>query len=537
MSNPFSTVASGVKVGHNTWRPKAGRLLDMYPGLLYPIFNRPLMPNSYTRIRGAVKIMPKTPMLAPELTDIDYYEWFFWYPIRFLKKHYPDLDIEAIITGFDEDNDEYTELLPAVKDKSLYRKGKLTDFFGWKVFADGTGELTNKKLPSYMFHAAYNDVWNYYFRNELLQDKVAFDNNELLPKGRPRDYFTAAAPSQQKGDPVSIPIGGSISGDLGVDTSLGRMNVSFANNGTSQQVRVMNGSLQAYDQYGGSWQNFSSNAPLLQPNVESASQVTGLGAGNLNLQSGVSFGYLDISDLRAGVQTQRILERAMRCGTRYNEYLRANFAMSPTDLTIQEPMFIGGFKQPVVVNSVTQTSESGTTPQGTQRATFMSLGGGKIPTFRADEFGVLLGIACIMPKTVYAAQGIDRLQTMRSHLDFPNLSYQNLSEQEITNGELYFEGNEDDDKVFGFTGMYNEWRTGENKAVNNMRDTFNYWHLAREFSERPNLNSAFIEMNPEEMMRIFAYQKEEPFIVDCQTLLSQSLPLVKYPVPGLVDHN
>ena len=49
-----------------------------------------------------------------------------------------------------------------------------------------------------------------------------------------------------------------------------------------------------------------------------------------------------INDLRLAFQTQRLLERDARGGTRYNELILAHFGVTVPDFRLQRPEFFGG---------------------------------------------------------------------------------------------------------------------------------------------------------------------------------------------------
>ena len=50
----------------------------------------------------------------------------------------------------------------------------------------------------------------------------------------------------------------------------------------------------------------------------------------------------NINDLRLAFQTQRLLERDARSGTRYNETILAHFGVTVPDFRVQRPEFLGG---------------------------------------------------------------------------------------------------------------------------------------------------------------------------------------------------
>ena len=161
-----------------------------------------------------------------------------------------------------------------------------------------------------------------------------------------------------------------------------------------------------------------------------------------NTKQGINFdalaSTLGVDDLRVVTQTQRIMERLARCGSRYTEYLRATFGCAPADETLQRVKYLGGYKQPIAVSQVEQTAEDGTNPVGTLRGKGVSLSNSRFDTQYFKEWGMLYITVEVMPKAQYT-QGILRKYTYKERFDFPNPAFCGLSEQEIRNGEIYIE--------------------------------------------------------------------------------------------------
>ena len=78
-------------------------------------------------------------------------------------------------------------------------------------------------------------------------------------------------------------------------------------------------------------------------------------------------------------------------------------------------------------------------------------------------------------------------------------------------------------------------RVKENMVVADMRSTFDYWHLGRQFSVAPKLNQTFIECVPDK--RIFAVENEDGFIVNFGNIIKGVRPMPVIGEPGLIDHS
>lgn len=241
-------------------------------------------------------------------------------------------------------------------------------------------------------------------------------------------------------------------------------------------------------------------------------------------------------------QTQKWLERAARGGVRYIEGLLSFFGTSPRMEVLQLPVFLGGMKQNVIINEVLQTSETKETPQGNIAGRGISAAGDNIFSFTAREHGYILGICWIKPDLYYSSQGIPREMLRRSRYDFYWPQFAHLSEQPIYKAELLADLNtmspiqlgEGSEGVFGYTGIYNEYRTAENEVCGEMRDTFDYWHLARKFEKSPELGADFINCMPRK--DVFAVQDEDTMLLDILFDCKIWRPMPIEATPGLIDH-
>ena len=87
-----------------------------------------------------------------------------------------------------------------------------------------------------------------------------------------------------------------------------------------------------------------------------------------------------------------------------------------------------------------------------------------------------------MPRSMYQ-QGIDRQWLRRNKFDFFFPEFANLSEQAIENAEICATATESHNVgVFGYQGRYDEMRVKRSMVCGQMRDTFDYWHLGRQFN-------------------------------------------------------
>ncbi len=253
----------------------------------------------------------------------------------------------------------------------------------------------------------------------------------------------------------------------------------------------------------------------------------------INFENATTF---DLEDFRWTAVIQQTMERAMRGGVRYTEWLRSMYGVSPRDERLNRPEYIGGSKTPVIISEVLQTSETTTdSPQGNLSGHGISYSNGRNGRYRVTEFGMIIGIISILPRALYH-QGVNRQWLRKTPYDFFNPLFVNLGEQEIKQVELYASADEEEnDKIFGFQGMYNELRYMPSHVTANLRpgQDLEHYTLVRDFNSAPGLNEAFIQCKPSK--RIFAVQtSEDPsFIVRMRHLVSAVRPLPIQPIPGI----
>ena len=175
-----------------------------------------------------------------------------------------------------------------------------------------------------------------------------------------------------------------------------------------------------------------------------------LGKNTVDLSSATPF---SIADFRLAFQIQRWLERNNRAGARYTEFLKAHFGVSPRDDRLHRPEYIGGTKAPIIVSEVLQTSSTdGTSPQGHLAGHGMSVNADFCGKYHATEYGLIMGIMSVMPRTMYQ-QGINRQWLRRTKYDFYFREFANLSEQAVERAEIYASAvNTENRTVFGYAG-------------------------------------------------------------------------------------
>lgn len=208
-----------------------------------------------------------------------------------------------------------------------------------------------------------------------------------------------------------------------------------------------------------------------------------------------------ISDIMTASQIQLWLERNMQVKSDYQDFMKVHFGYAPNDENYKKPVYIGGTTQLINVSQVVQNSESNITPQGTVTGLARSYNDGYVGKIFCNDFGLIMGIMCIMPE-VYYTNGLDKKWVKKSRFDyiFPELSQ--LPPEPIYNYELFCDNAaaSNSKKVFGYAGRHDNYRHRRNHAVGDLRNPnmldFYSWTITREFSSIPSLqDNVFISTN------------------------------------------
>lgn len=521
---------------------------------LVPVLKRFVLPGDIWRIGGDVLVRFQ-PLRTPTLTPNNFRVRYFFVPLRLVEPN-----SELIITGskdghlYAPDPDDPSKELP-IFENFVSHANKLLDSNAYKVLKHTfwdymnvqTGDYeaikTDECLPALYWWKAYARVaWDYYFDENLSYQRTTFNdfndflynvdyrgaNFECLYSCLNKDYFTSSLPWQLKGTAPRIDVTGT---------------ATFTPNYSGDWVYEAS-SAGSYPLYA----NLTAgNEPFVVNNSDASAFNTKFN-NQLNQQQSLSISQLGFTadDLRTMMAQTRIFERLARTGSRYTEYLRANFGVAPADDTLQRAQYLGGWKIPIVTTEVLQTAEataygsSDKTPIGTMRGHGITRGGNRINTFYAKEFGILLGLAEVRPDVQYTT-GIPRQLTYKRRWDFFNPSFQHLSEQEVRKGELFISNSDgENDNTFGFQAYGNELRSAQNETVGDLRDSLSDWNQALHFSSRPELNNAFIagKSHRASFNAPFVVQSADsfPIIVQFYNNLDVYRPMVRYATPGLVDH-
>lgn len=504
----------------------AGRLIPMYLDEILPGDSVNIDMATFTRFSPNA-------LLFPMMDNVHMDAFFFFVPTRLLWTNF-----QRFMGERTPNTDSSTDFLVPVTSPIAggVPIGSIGDYFGLPtVETQVSGSIEPVSLPG----RALRVIWNEWFRDENLQnslsqgwtadgpDTATLYTLEPPRRGKRHDYFTAALPFAQKGNPVLIPFGT----QAPVMTSSSRMVT-----GTQEPMTVSYVSGTAP-----STANFMSHSAAAEMASSGDADPSSLGLlYPTNLYADLSQATAaHINTLRQAAAMQQYLEKDARGGTRYTEKIFTHFGVQSPDARLQRPEYIGGGTSRVTVNAVAQTSETSETPLGQLSGVGTGVGHFRA-NYSATEHGYIIGLVSVRADLTYQ-QGLNKLFSRRTNPEYYWPTFAHLGEQAVLRKEIYCTGTSDDELVFGYQPRYDEYRykpsmvTGRFRS--NITGTLDPWHLSQYFSSPPVLGSTFIEENPP-MARILAGGNQsttyhQQFLCDAAFRVRHVRPMPMYSVPGL----
>lgn len=509
-------------------------LTTMNEGDLIPIYCDEVLPADTAKIDLNALMRMSTP-LYPVMDNCYCDFYFFFVPSRLLWEHFENLMGQNDSTFWAE-KVEYTTPKTTAPTGG-WNVGTLADYFG---IPTGVENLQVNSLP----FRAYAKIWNEWFRDENLQQPVTMSKTDATTAGsnagtaltdaeaggqplkvcKYKDYFTSCLPNPQKGEAVTLPMTGAAPiygyGTASLKEKLDSIDLEHTTN-FIPYLAGPNG-----DELSG-----AKLAQLYTEIDDSLHPVLGADMSNVTAAT--------INELRQAIAVQHIMERDARTGTRYKEILQGAWGVTSPDARLDRSEYIGGYRLPININQVIQTSSTdSTSPQGNTAAFSMTTMSHNMATYSATEHGFIIGLAAVRVDHSYQ-QGLSRLWTRSTRFSYYDPMLANLGEQAVLNQEIYAQGNAQDEEVFGYQEAWADYRYHTNMITGEMRSTYaqtlDAWHYADKYNELPKLSSDWIKEGTENIDRTIAVQSDNSRQFICNFYFDQTwtraMPI--YSIPGL----
>ena len=504
-------------------------------GDLIPIYLDEVLPGDTHQIDVACVMRMATPIFP--VMDNAYCDFYFFFvPNRLLWEHWKEFMGENKETAWTPKT-EYS--VPQVTAPTGgWAEGTLADYLGLPTKIEG---ISVSALPG----RAYGLIYNEWFRNQNVTQPTLVEvtdatttgkndgsatNDSAITLAKPLkaakvfDYYTGALPEPQKGEPITLPLGGAAMVHLYEDKSLSKI----VRNGTGYIGKdVLDNTPFTMSEIGTDGVNV--------PNKVDAFTGNWLGADLSNVTAAT------INQLRQAFQIQKLLEKDARGGTRYREVLREHFGVISPDSRMQIPEYLGGYRLPINVSQVIQTSSSDdTSPLGNTAALSVTTMNKPMFTKSFTEHGFIMGLAVVRTDQTYQ-QGIERMWSRKGRYDYYWPVLANIGEQAILNKEIYAQGNAKDDEAFGYQEAWADYRYKPSKVTglyrSNAQQSLDAWHYAQDYDALPTLSTAWMEQGEAEMKRTLAVQSQPDFIADFYFMNKTTRCMPVYSIPGLIDHH
>ena len=495
----------------STFNRSHGYKTTLDGGLLIPFFlDQSILPGDTCRVNVTGFARLATP-IYPIMDNMVLSTFFFGCSKRILWENFTKMHGEQEDPG---DSISYT--VPQVVINNAGEES-LPDYFGLP-----TKIASNISVSALPFRMA-NMVWNYWFRDENLQDSLPVQTDDgpdtwathygtpshsgdgLMRRGKRHDYFTSGLPWPQKGDSVSLPLGTTAEVEFG----------SGNNHPLSTGVSIY--------KLSGSGDQVRSSTDSLTTDYGMVADLTNATAATIN-------------ELRQAEHVQRLLEKDARAGTRFAELIKSHFGVTHPEAQWR-PEYLGGGVTPVNITPIARTDSS--PGELGAMATIGFRNHGFVISF--TEHSIIMGFLHVGADLTYQ-EGIERdwLKTTRYDEYYPVLA--NLGEQTIENREIYVDAATitagTDDDVFAYQERWAEYRYKPSRITGQFRSnattSLDPWHLSIEFGSEPTLDDSFIRDNPP-IDRAIVTPTEPHFIFDSYIDYQHTRVMPIYSIPGLVQ--
>jgi hypothetical protein len=475
-----------LKPNYNTFDLSHDKKMTLQMGKIVPVMAIDVLPGDKFTIETS-HLTRLLPLASPVMHNLKVKVRYFFSPNRLVWDNWEDF-----ITGPESASDTVEPVHPFINTASV--PGSLPDYMGVNTYNHSAGTTVGvNALP----FAHYQFIWNEYFRDQNLQSEVNYklvdgqnianlgDLTTLRNVAWQHDRFTKALPFTQKGPEVTLPI---------LNAQNGKIPLSFD--------PVISDENEAYRF------NSPTNAPTgpLElggtgtPSLRVGTDRIKIDVSGSHYISGTNIPAATVNQLREAFAIQKWLELNARTGNRYTEHIQAHFGVKPQDSRLQRPEEFGGSVSNIEFSEVLQQGSKNdsedSTPLGTLGGHGITASGSPKASYYAQEHGWIFAFMYVVPDTGYF-QGVPRKFNKIDRYDYFQPLLAHIGEQPVYRGEIYADGTKpNDEAVFGYLPIYDEYRHELSSVHGLLKTDLNFWHMARNFANPPQLNSSFITADP-----------------------------------------
>lgn len=490
------------------------KLLTCNMGELIPVNWTEVIPGDVFQQKTQALIRT-TPLLAPVMHPVRVRIHHFYVPLRLLWDNSggAETGFEAFITGGSDGTKVPTH--PYIDlNAATVAQGDLLDYLGIPP-ANYTGSgIQISALPV----RAYNLIFNNYYRDQDLVTERTIDLTDgadatstqtVARVAWEKDGLTTSRPWESKGDSIAIPL----AADAAV-TGIGAVNQNYTASGATVYETDGTGSV-TYNPHKGSIDNTSADTQFY---VEEDPNNSGFPNIRADLTSATG---VDVNDLLLAFGLQNFQEARAKYGSRYVEYLRY-LGIKPSDARLQLPEYLGGGRQVIQFSEVLATDDANTGDMKGHGITALQTN-----RYRRffEEHGIIMTLMSVVPKAIYS-NCIPKKWSRTTKEQYFTKELQFIGDEVIQNKEVYSE-HSSPSGTFSYGPRYEDYRWERSSIAGefNIGEVNDHYHLARNHSGDPSLNSTFVSCTPS--TNIFKSSAVDQLLVMANNSIQARRPISK----------
>lgn len=478
-------------------------------GRLIPLGTPTLViPGSTFKFNTSFVIRGNTP-IADTMDDAFADIFFFSVPLRLVWSHWENMFGQNDSSAWTESQSYSVPTIPSSLLGDDHAVQTLLNYLGVPHFYDnGSGSDPSKSFGVDLADSinclpvrGYYLIWNEFFRDQNTQSPVVFGIDDkftlsgtfpgtsfpvelghgydVMPVNRYHGYFGSCLPAPQKGPSVSLPLGSTAplvsTGITGLPSTPTTSVTSPAYLGLSTNGafnRLSTGSATPYT-------------------VSDGVKLSGIEA-DLSAATAAT-----INELRTSIAIQHVYESLARHGSRYVEYLSAEFGVHLPDSVDQRPQFLGGVTRRIhsdqVVNTTANSSSGGQGALGQVGSYSLTSGSFDSFTHSFKEWSLIFPLMCIRTNQSFS-QGLPRLYSKLGVWDYFRPALAHLGEQAVMTREIFATDDNSvpgSNDVFGYQERWAEHRYHPDEVAGyldpSVSQSISYWTYCNNFATSPTL--------------------------------------------------